>query len=152
MTALRTLVAALLLAAASPAPQASFGGDVIVVSGELVHHRATNELFHIDELWMQVTPDTVFHRWLSQGIDREVSIILTRNPERYGDFSNVRILSGRLMHITVPSVSPVMHVLYVEDQETGALSPVTFQTDDPDTARKFDEFEDRDVSLVIEIP
>ena len=150
--ALRALAAAVLLAVPSAAPQAVFGDDVVVVSGELEHHRATNSLFHIDELWMQVTPDTQFHRWLSQGIDKDVAIILTRNPDRYGDRENVRILSGRLMHITVPSASPVMHVLYIEDQETGAMSPITFQTDDPALARKFDPFDDRDASIIIEIP
>ena len=38
------------------------------------------------------------------------------------------------------------------DEETGTLGAVTFQTDDQAIARKFDPFDDRDVSIVIEIP
>ena len=41
--------------------------------------------FHIDDLWLKVTPDTEFHRWLSQGIDRDVTITLTANADRFAD-------------------------------------------------------------------
>jgi hypothetical protein len=150
--ALRALAAVLLLAASPAVPQVTSDSDIVAVSGELEHHRMSNSLFHIDDFWMRVAPDTQFHRWLSQGIDREVSIILTRNPDSYGDRENVRILSGRLMHQTVPSESPVMHVLFLQDEETGTIGAVTFQTDNPVIARKFDPFDDRGVSIIIEIP
>ena len=147
--ALRALATAAWLAASFAAPQATVNDEVIVVSGELEHR---NQLLHIGDLWIQVAPDTVFYRWLSQGLHKDVTIILTRNPGRYGDRENVRILSGRLMHQTVPSESPIMHVLFLQDEETGTIGAVTFQTDDQAIARKFDPFDDRAVSIVIEIP
>jgi hypothetical protein len=147
--ALRALAAAAWLAVSFAAPQATFNDDIVVVSGELEHR---NQLLHIDDFWMQVAPETQFYRWLSQGLHKDVTIILTRNPGRYDDREDVRILSGRLMHQTVPSESPVMHVLFLQDEETGTIGAVTFQTDDQVIARKFDPFDDRAVSIVIEIP
>ncbi len=45
-----------------------------------------------------------------------------------------------------------MHMMFLQDEETGSVGAVTFQTDDQVIAQKFDAFEDRDVSIVIEIP
>jgi hypothetical protein len=135
-------------AAAAPRPAAR---DVTIASGTLKHHFFTNDLFRIDKLWMQVAPDTLFHRWLSQGINGRVAVVLTRTPEKFGDHTNVRILSGRLMHQTAPRTSPIVHMMFLTDEQTGATGAVTFETDDHATAQKFDAFDDRDVSIVIEI-
>jgi hypothetical protein len=125
--------------------------DVVVVSGKLAHHFFTNDLFRIDTLWMQVAPDTLFHRWLSQGINGPASIVVTTAPEKFGDRPNVRILSGKLMHGTAPGESPIVHIIYVVDDQTGTAGAVTFETDDLATAVKFDAFDDRAISIVIEI-
>lgn len=152
MVGMRTLLLVLLLTGASASGQTvAQDADVTVVSGQLAHHRLTNDLFHINDLWMQVTPDTQFHRWLSQGINRDVVILLTATPGKFGDRDNVRILSGKLMHGTAPATSPIVHVMFLEDELTGSIGAVTFQTDDSVTARKFDAFDDEDVSIIIEI-
>src|SRR3954464_12210737 len=143
---MRALVIAALCAAAAAAPVQR---DVVVVSGKLAHHFLSNDLFRIDTLWMQVAPDTLFHRWLSQGINGKVEVILTTSPEKFGDRPNVRILSGRMMHETVPTTSPIVHSLFVFDEQTGTAGPVTFETDDHRTAHKFDAFDDQPVSIVI---
>jgi len=123
----------------------------LIASGVMDHHRLTNDLFHVNDFWMRVTPDTEFHRWLSQGIDRHVSISLTTTPERYGDSSNVRILTGTLIHNTSIDASLILHVLYVQDPQTRALSPVTFETVDQHTAAKWDNFDNGEVSVVIRV-
>jgi hypothetical protein len=146
---LRALVAAALLTAAVAARQAVFAGDVIVVSGDLAHHAATNDLFHIGELWMQVAPNTQFHRWLSQERKRSVAVILTTSPDRYGDPDTARILTGTLMHETAPGSSPIVHVMFLQDELTGTTGPITFETGDPITARKFDAFDGHTVSVII---
>ena len=125
--------------------------DVNVASGKLAHHYFTNDLFRIDKLWMQVAPDTVFHRWLSQGINGEAAVVLTAAPEKFGDRRNVRILSGRLMHETAPRTSPIVHMMFLQDEQTGSAGAVTFETDDRRIAQKFDAFDGRDVSIVIVI-
>ena len=143
MTGLRALVLVALLAGAR--------GDVTVASGTLAHHFFTNDLFRIDKLWMQVAPDTLFHRWLSQGINGQVSIVLTDSPETFGDRPNLRILSGALIHETAPRTSPIVHMMFLHDERLGTSGAVTFETDDLATAAKFHAFDDRDVSVVIEI-
>ena len=132
-------------------PFATKGADVTVASGKLAHHDFTNDLFRIDELWMQVTPDTQFHRWLSQGINGKVSVVLTTHPDRFGDRPTIRILSGKLMHETAPHMSPIVHMIFLRDELTGSVGAVTFETDDRSTAQKFDAFDDDDISIVIEI-
>ena len=111
----------------------------------------TNDLFRINDFWMRVTPDTEFHRWLSQGVDRHVSITLTTHPERYGDSRNVRILTGTLIHNTSVDASLILHILYVQDPQTRAFSPITFETVDQRTAAKWDEFDNGEISAVIRI-
>ena len=125
--------------------------EVTVVSGDLVHHALTNDLFHIGDLWMKVKPDTEFHRWLSQGIDRKVTITLTPNADRFADAKDTRILRGSLMHETAPNATPVVHILFLKDELTGSVGAVTFETADSETATKFDSYDDADVSIVIEI-
>ena len=143
MAALRALVLVALLAGARH--------DVTVASGKLAHHFLTNDLFRIDKLWMQVAPDTLFHRWLSQGINRKVAIVMTATPGTFGDRPNLRILTGTLMHQTAPGTSPIVHMMFLTDEQTGTAGAVTFETDDLATAEKFDAFDDRNVSIVIEI-
>lgn len=126
--------------------------EVSVASGTLVHHELTDDLFHIDNLWMKVKPDTAFHRWMMQGVDRTASVILTTNPARFLDADNVRILPGRLMHNTTPDADgPPMHVLFLRDELTGSLGAVTFQTGDPAIVKKVEPYCDTPVSVIIQI-
>jgi mono/diheme cytochrome c family protein len=125
--------------------------EVMIVSGSLAHHRLTDDLFRIDELWMQLTPNTEFYRWLSQGIDRNASIILTPHPDRFADVKGVRILTGTMIHDTAPSASPIVHTMFLKDLTTGALAPITFETTDPNVAKTFDFYDNVDVSVVIQI-
>jgi len=60
--------------------------DVTVASGKLAHHYLTNDLFRIDKLWMQVAPDTLFHRWLSQGINGNAAVTSGGN-ENAGNYA-----------------------------------------------------------------
>ena len=151
MTAARALLLVALCGgvcgAQTPAPHA----DVTVASGKLAHHFLTNDLFHIDELWMQVEPDTVFHRWLSRGINDRVVITLTTDPGKFGDRPSVRILTGKMMHGVDPGTSPIVHMIFLRDELSGSVGAVTFETNDPVTALKFDGFDDTEVSIVIEI-
>jgi len=150
---MRSLLLLMLLLAGVSAPGQTVvqDADVTVVSGKLAHHWLTNGLFRISDLCMQVAPNTQFHRWLSQGINRDVAIILTRNPDTFGDRDNVRILRGTLTHETAPTTSPIVHVMFLKDELTGSVGAVTFQTDDPVTARKFDVYDGADASIIIEI-
>jgi hypothetical protein len=147
---MRALTIAALCASVCSA-QAPAPGDVVVVSGRLAHHFFTNDLFRIDALWMQVAPDTLFHRWLSQGINGPAAIVLTAAPEKFGDRPDVRILTGKLMHSTAPGQSPIVHTIFLVDEQTGTTGAITFETDDRATALKFEPFDDAMVSIVIEI-
>ena len=148
---MRTLLLIVLCGGVCAAQRLPKRPDVTVASGKLAHHFFTNDLFRIDKLWMQVAPDTLFHRWLSQGINGKVSIVLTASPETFGDRPNVRILSGTLMHETAPRTSPIVHMMFLQDERLGTTGAVTFETDDLATAVKFDAFDDKNVSVVIEI-
>ncbi len=149
---MRVLVAAILVGLVySGAPVAGQPVEDRVASGSLVHHRATNSLFHIGDLWMRVSPDTVFHRWLSQGIDHPVAIILTTNPARFADEKNTRILTGTLVDDTAPNATPVIHILFIEDERTHQVSPVTFETTDRLIASRFDAYDEAEVSIVIQL-
>jgi mono/diheme cytochrome c family protein len=125
--------------------------EVTIVSGTLAHHRLTNDLFHIGDLWMHVQPNTEFSRWLSQGIDRPVAIILTPHADQFADVTGVRILTGTLIHDTQPTASPIVHELFLKDLTTGAFSAVTFQTTDLGLVNKFERFDNAEVSVIIQI-
>lgn len=140
--------------------------EVVVASGTLGGGSLADALFNIGEFWMRVAPDTEFHRWLSQGINRKVVIMLTTNPARFGDAKNVRILGGTLMHETAPNPTPatidvigrlptgnlsIVHILFLKDELTGSLGPITFQTADFETAAKFDAYDDTYINVVIAI-
>ena len=163
----RTTVAVLILLGLGGARiAATKDAEVIVAAGTLDDRFLADSLFHIGEFWMKVPGDTEFNRWLSQGINRKVVIRLMTNPARFADDKNVRILSGTLMHSTAPDPTPVMtdvvgrlpngntpvvHVLYLKDEVTGSLGPITFETADLVTARKFDAYDSTPISIVIEI-
>jgi hypothetical protein len=147
----RAACAAMLTLIIAAMPAARKNGDVTVASGKLVHHALTDDLFHIDRLWMRVPSDTEFHRWLSQGINRKVEIVLTYNPRPFDDVAGVRVLTGTMTHNTAPSAKPVVHILFLRDEATGSLGPITFQTTDDRLARKFDDFDSGDVSLVMRL-
>ena len=138
--------------------------DVTIAAGKL--SRRSSELFRIDELWIRVAEDTEFHRWLSQGIDEEVAIVITANTARLADEPGARILTGQLIHETAPAVTPntvdqvgqlpsgnlpMVHIVFLRDDVTGTLGAVTLQTADAVTASKFDGFDDARVSIVIRI-
>jgi hypothetical protein len=125
--------------------------DVVVVLGTLAHHRLSNDLFRIDRLWMRVEPDTLFHRWLLRGAGHTAAIAVTTAPDRFADLPNVRILTGRLVHQTSPSANPVIHMFFQQDDLTGTLGAVTFQTEDRILALTLDAWCDAEVSLIIEI-
>ena len=145
---------------------ATADANVIVVSGTLDGEFLAGALFHIGEFWMRVPPDTAFHRWFSQGMNRKVVITLTTDPARFGDAGNVRILSGTLMHGTAPQTtpattdvvgrlpagnSPVVHILFLKDELTGSFGAVTFETADLEVAAKFTPYDGTHINLVIQI-
>lgn len=147
-------IAIVLLALQNPSTaQQAFGQpyDLTLASGTLTHHVLTNDLFHVASLWMRVRPETEFHRWLSQGIDRQVTVILTTNADRFEDVENVRILRGPLICETAPDATRIVHIVFVRDELTGSPGPITFETGDSIVARAFDAYEDADVSIVIQI-
>jgi hypothetical protein len=140
--------------------------DVIVVSGTLSGQFLADALFHVGEFWMRVASNTEFHRWLSHGIDHKVVITLITDPTPLEDVTNVRILSGTLVHETAPNPTPlttsvvgrlpegnasVVHILFLKDETTGTLGAVTFETADLDTARKFEAYDGTRVNIVIKI-
>lgn len=160
------VIASVLIGLGAARTSAAEDADVIVASGTLDGHFLSQALFHIGEFWMRVPPDTEFNRWLSQGIDRKVVIMLTANPARFSDVKNVRILSGILMHGTAPSPTPattdvigrlpegnlaVVHVLFLKDELTGSFGPITFETADLGTATKFEAYNDTLTNIVIQI-
>jgi len=104
-------------------------GDVTVTSGKLARPMFARGLFRIGSLWFQVAPDAPFHDWLLNARGRQAAVTLTTNAERYVDAKNTRILSGTPVHETVPSVSPVVHVLLLQETLIGKTA-VTFQTTD----------------------
>lgn len=140
--------------------------DVIVASGTLDGWLFAPTLFHIGEFWMRVPAHTEFNRWLSQGIHREVVIRIVTDPARFADVKNVRILSGKLMHVTAPDPTPAtedpvgrlpignlafVHELFLENELTGGFSAISFETADFETALKFHAHDDTQINIVIEI-
>lgn len=161
------VVAALVIIGVSTTrASADTGADVVVASGTLDDHYFDRDLFHIGEFWMQVPANTQFHRWLLDGMNRRVDIIITTDPKRFSDEKNVRILDGTLMHETAPKPTAssvdvkgdlpdgnlsVVHVLFLKDEATGTFGPITFETSDFETASKFDAYDDKHVAIVIKI-
>ena len=148
---MRALLLVVVCAGVCAAQTTARRADITVASGKLEHHFLTNDLFHIDKLWIEAASDSLFHRWLSQGINDTVAIILTTDPDQFGDRPNVRIMSGTLVHELAPSTTPIVHVLFLRDEATGTVGSVVFETADPVLAQKFDAYDDQEVSIVIAI-
>jgi len=141
--------------------------DVIVASGKLHGRFLADALFHIgEEFWMRVPSDTEFNRWLSQGLKRQVVIVLTTDPARFADAKSTRILSGTLIHNTAPTPTPAttdrvgrlpggnmsfVHVLFLKDELTGSFGAVTFETADRVTAAKFEPYDGAHINIVIQL-
>jgi hypothetical protein len=142
--------------------------DAVVASGRLDGRFLAASLFHIDEFWMQVARGTDFHRWLSQGLGRQVVIRLTADATRVDDEKRMRILTGMLVHETAPRPTSItanvvgrlpdgdsgfVHVFFVTDEiaGSGTLSAVTFETADLATVAKFAAYEGGRVNIIIEI-
>jgi hypothetical protein len=160
------LITSMFIGLGATSSLAAKDGEVVVASGTLDGRFLADSLFHIGEFWMKVSPDTVFHRWLSEGLHKKVVILLTADPSRFADAKNVRILSGTLMHETAPPVTPATtnvvgrlpegnsgatHILFLKDELTGTLGAVTFETTDLETAAKFHAYDDALVNIVIQI-
>jgi len=103
--------------------------DVTVVSGKLARPVFARGLFRIGSLWFQVASDAAFQDWLVHARGRQAAVTLTTNAERYVEAKNTKILSGTPVHETVPSVSPVVHVMLLQEPHIGNIA-VTFQTTD----------------------
>jgi hypothetical protein len=145
---------------------AAAGAEVIVASGTLNSRFLARALFHIGEFWIRVPSDTEFNRWLSQGVDRKATIRLVTDPARFADAKGTRILSGTLKRGTAPDPnsstvegigrlpegdSPVVNVLFLQNELTGGFNAITFETADLATAMKFDPYNDKHVDIVIEL-
>jgi hypothetical protein len=125
--------------------------EITVVSGSIAHHRLTNDLFHIDGLWFRVPPGTELHRWFLQARPAPMAVILTANPERFGDGRDVRILNGTLIHELAPQTLPMTHSVLIRDQSTGGLSSVTLETTNLLIVRRLAVYDDEEVSVVFKI-
>jgi hypothetical protein len=152
--------------AAMCASGASAAADVTLARGELEHFALSNELFHIDNLWIRVAENTEFHRWLSEGIGHNVAINLTTSAARAADEKDTRILTGTLIHNTAPRPTSntvdvtgrlppgdmdTVHELFLRDETTGTLGAVTFETSDSATVLKFEGYDNARVSIVLKI-
>lgn len=125
--------------------------EVVIASGTLVHHALTDDLFHIGTLWIRGTPGTEYYRWLSAGTGHQATLTLAVDPSRFADARNTRILPGTLRHNEAPSAWPIVHVLFFTDDETGAISPLTVETNDEAAARLFGRRDNVVSSLVVQI-
>ncbi len=157
----RTVAIAWILSAASAVacvrpslgpPPSQDSAAIRVVSGRLVHYRLSDELFHIDDLWLRVAPGTEFHRWLSAARNKRVTILLATGTDRFAEASSGRILIGELVHGTAPQDGAgLVHVLVLRDHTSNTLGPITFQTDDLGIARKFDVHAGEMVSILVSV-
>jgi hypothetical protein len=103
--------------------------DVTVISGKLARPKFARGLFRIGSLWLQVPADAPFRDWLLSARGRQAAVTLTTNAERYTDAKNTRILSGTPVHETVPSATPVVHVMLLHGAAVGNVAAM-FQTTD----------------------
>jgi hypothetical protein len=125
--------------------------EVRMADGRLVRDVMTKVSFHVGALWMQVAPDTVFHKWLASGAGKRATIVLTTDTSRMTDAKNARLLTGTLVHCTAPGKTPVIHTFMVKDHVLGVLGQVTFQTTDNALAAKFAAHDGANFSLVLSI-
>ena len=140
--------------------------EIVVASGTLDGQLLRRGIFHIGGLWMRVPADTEFSRWLAQGMTRTVVVTIATDATRFADRKDVRTLTGTLMHTIAPNPTPstidvfgtlpegdlpTVHVMFLRDELTNTLGPVTFQTSDFATMMKFDAYDNRPVSIIIEL-
>ena len=125
--------------------------EIVIASGKLGHGGLNDELFRVGNVWIRIEPGTESYRWLSAGIGREARLTLARDASRFADRRNTRILPGTLFHTEVPSEWPMTHILFFKDDGTGALGPLTIQTEDEGIAGLFGDQENFASSLVVQI-
>ena len=113
--------------------------DVTVVSGKLARLVFTHGLFRIGPLWFRVASNAPLHAWLLHARGRQAAVTLTTNAERYADAENTQVVSGRPVHETVPSVSPVVHVMLLQEAVVGNIA-ATFQTTDANVASQLETY------------
>ena len=92
--------------------------------------------------------------------------MITTQTARLTDEAGMRILTGKLVHLTAPNPTPatvdvvgqlppgdlpMVHIVLVRDEALGTLGAVTLQTSDGATASRLQGFDDADVSIVIAI-
>jgi len=111
--------------------------DVMVISGKLARPMFARGLFRIGSLWLQVPPDAPFRDWLLSARGRQAAVTLTTNAERYTDAKNTRILSGTPVHETVPSATPVVHVMVLHEAAVGYVAAM-FETTDAAVASRLE--------------
>src|SRR5689334_11244738 len=127
------------------------GRDVPVVCGRLTQDRSHDNLFRVGELWLHARRGSVMDRWLSQAANRRVVVTLTSHPDAYGDRANVKILTGTLQHNTAPRGMTTIHIVFMRDEMTGTLGPITFETTAFNVASRFDRYTGKDVSIVVRV-
>jgi len=125
--------------------------DLPLACGRLVQDHRTDNLFHVGELWLHAPRGSVFHRWLLQAADGQVTVTLTSRPDAYGDDPNVKIVTGTLQHNTAPAGTETIHIVFMRDDVTGVLGPVTLETTAFSVASRVDRFTGQPVSIVIRI-
>lgn len=125
--------------------------DVPVACGRLAQDRSPDNLFHVGELWLHAPRGSVMDRWLSQAANGQVAVTLTSHPDVYGDQSNVKILTGTLQHNTAPYGLATIHIVFMRDEVTGTLGPITFETTAFGVASQFDRYTGKDVSIVVRV-
>ena len=164
--AFSVVIAMVLIGTRASMTLAAGQGEVTIASGTLEGRLLSGSLFHIGEFWIRVATNTEFNRWLSEGLTHNVVVLLTTNPDRFGDQKNVRILTGTLQHQTAPNPTAIttdvvgrlpegdsafVHELFLKDERSGSIGAVTFETADQVVASEFDKYNGKNVSIVIAI-
>lgn len=169
MTAVRrrlrqvAVAGAIVIGAGAAVASAAKEPEIVVASGKMDGRFLADSLFHIDEFWMQVNSGTEFHRWLSRGLHKKVVVSLIASAAALTDEKNMRILTGTLIHQTAPREGPgtggrlpkgdsgLVHVLFLQDDLSGSLGAVTFETADRATVEKFDVYDGKRITIIIRI-
>jgi hypothetical protein len=125
--------------------------DVPVACGRLAQDRSHVNLFHVGELWLHAPTGSIMNRWLLQAADAQVAVTLTSRPDTYGDSPDVKILTGTLQHNTAPRGLATIHIVFMRDEVTGTIGPVTFETTTFGVASRFDRYTGKNVSIVIRV-
>jgi len=124
---------------ARSADVARVDSDITLAYGKLARPPFRHGLFRVGSLWFQVPPDAPFHDWLRHAQGGQAAVTLTTNAGRHIDAKNTRIFSGKPVHLTVPSVSPVVHLMSLREVVTGDIA-VTLQTSDALVASRLETY------------